>query len=411
MRDEDRDKPELIAELRELRARLEDRKKIEDELLNAKKLEAIGVLAGGIAHDFNNLLFVILGNVNMAQMRLREGDPALRHLTDAEKACLRAKDLTQKFITFASGSGPIKSRVAVRELVSNLLTLLLSRSNVKAAVDMPEGLWTADVDEGQIRQALSGIISNAREAMPRGGTMRVSAVNYVVGEEERDVLGLAEGGEFLKLTISDDGVGIAENHLGSVFDPYFSTKYRGSQKGMGFGLAIAHSVIKRHKGSISVESRQREGTTVTIFLPATAEKHMPEAARPGYRPVSRKRVLAMDDEPLLNELIRTMLEHLGYEVDAATDGERAVELFAEARNAGRSYDAVILDLTVKGGMGGRETIQKLMALDPKVRAVVSSGHSADPIMSDFHEYGFMDKLKKPYALEELRTVMKNVLAV
>lgn len=410
MGDEDRDRAELIGELRELRARLADRKQIEDELLNAKKLEAIGVLAGGIAHDFNNLLFVILGNINMAQMRLRTGDTAMRHLTDAEKACMRAKDLTHKFITFASGGGPIRSRVVMRELIPSLLTLILSGSNVRSTVEMPEGLWSANIDEAQMRQALNGIISNAKEAMPRGGAIRVRAANLTVSEEEKTSFSLTEAGEYLKLTIEDDGVGIPASNLLHIYDPYFSTKYRGSQKGMGFGLAIAHSVIKRHNGAIKVESQQGEGTTVTILLPALAEKQGPDASRHSRRPTGRKRVLVMDDEELLNELVRTMLEHLGYEVDAAVDGESAVELYAGARDAGRGYDAVILDLTVKGGMGGRETIQKLLALDPRVKAVVSSGYSTDPVMSDFQQCGFRDKLKKPYALEELRTVMNHILA-
>ncbi|MGA2401529.1 MAG: ATP-binding protein [Syntrophobacteraceae bacterium] len=386
-----------------------NRKKVEAELLNAKKLEAIGVLAGGIAHDFNNLLFVILGNINMAQLKIEDDHQAHRHLVEAEKACLRAKDLTQKFITFSSGSSPVRRLVSMHNLVSSVAGLVLSGSIISSEIDAPSDLWLVEVDENQMRQILTALLENAREAMPRGGTVSIRAQNVEITEIGTE--GIApNGGRYVKVVISDEGIGIPEENMPNIFDPYFSTKYRGSQKGMGFGLAIAHSVIKKHNGHIQVESFPGQGTTVSILIPASEEKGQ---ALPGGHThvfIPRKRILVMEDEEMLRDLIQTMLEHLGYEVDIALDGERAIELYSAALEAGRDYDAVILDLTVKVGMNGTEAIRQIQYLDPKVRAIISSGHSSDPIMSDYARYGFCDVLKKPYDLEDLRAALDRVLS-
>jgi two-component system, cell cycle sensor histidine kinase and response regulator CckA len=381
-----------------------DRKKIDAELLNAKKLEATGVLAGGIAHDFNNLLFVIMGNINMAQLKIEEDHEAQKHLIEAEKACLRAKDLTQKFITFSSGGGPVKRLVSMSDLVSSVVSLVLSGSITSSEIDTPSDLWLVEVDENQIRQVFTGLLENARESMARGGTVSIRAENVEIAES--DVEGIApNAGRYVKVVISDEGIGIPEENMPKIFDPYFSTKYRGNQKGMGFGLAIAHSVIKKHNGNIEVESIPGKGTTVSVLIPASAEKGEALPGTPALVLIPRKRILVMEDEGMLGDLIQTMLEHLGYEVDIALDGERAVELYSEALEAGRDYDAVILDLTVKVGMNGREAIRKLQYLNPKVRAIISSGHPNDPIISDFTEYGFCDALTKPYDLERLQVAL------
>jgi len=382
-----------------------DRKKVEAELLNAKKLEATGVLAGGIAHDFNNLLFVIMGNINMAQLKIEDDHDAQKHLIEAEKACLRAKDLTQKFITFSSGGGPVKRLVSMSHLVSSVVSLVLSGSIASSEIDTPSDLWLVEVDENQIRQVFTGIVENARESMPRGGIVSIRAENVEI-DAESGAEGIApNAGRYVKVVISDEGIGISEENMPKVFDPYFSTKYRGNQKGMGFGLAIAHSVIKKHNGNIEVESIPGKGTTVSILIPASAAKGDVLPGTPSLVLIPRKRILVMEDEGMLGELIQTMLEHLGYEVDTALDGERAIELYSEAVEAGRDYDAVILDLTVKVGMNGGETIRKLQYLNPNVRAIISSGHPNDPIMSDYAEYGFCDALTKPYDLERLQVAL------
>ncbi len=386
----------------------ETRKRFEEELLNAKKLEAIGVLAGGIAHDFNNLLFVIMGNINMAQLKIEEGHQAQRHLVEAERACRRAKDLTQKFITFSSGGGPVKRRVSLKDLVSNVASLVLSGSIATSEIKAPKDLWEVEVDENQMRQVFTSLLENAREAMSKGGLISIRAENI-------EMSGINSQGtepkvaRYVKISISDEGMGISEENMPNIFDPYFSTKYRGSQEGMGFGLAIAHSVIKNHKGQIKVESVPGEGTTVSVLMPASVRKGGVVPASLPRSPIHRKRILVMEDEDMPRDLIQTMLEHLGYEVNTAIEGREAVDLYSEALEEGRDYDAVILDLTVKVGMDGMEAIRKLQYLNPKVRAIVSSGHSSAAIMYDYADFGFCDVLKKPYDLEDLRASLERVL--
>ncbi|MEN6439792.1 MAG: ATP-binding protein [Syntrophobacter sp.] len=387
---------------------MEKHRYIEEELLNAKKLESIGVLAGGIAHDFNNLLFVILGNISMAQTKMKDEDPASRHLSEAEKACLRARDLTQKFITFASGHGPPKSRAAIRDLVENVVSLILSGSSIVSDILLPERLWKVEVDEDQMRQALTGVIANAREAMPRGGTLRIVAENLEILADDETYGNAVHGGKYVRISIEDDGAGIPEDDLGKIFDPYFSTKFRGNQKRMGFGLAIAHSVIKGHNGCIKVKSSPGKGTDVTILLPALSTLDYASISGSSIQ-VGRKRVLVMDDEEMLGDLAKTMIEHLGYEAGIALNGEQAIEMYAEAMEEGREWDMVILDLTVKGGMGGKDTLQKLLYLNPGVEAIVSSGYSNDPIMSDYRKYGFKGVLSKPYDLEQLKDILNRML--
>jgi len=386
----------------------EDRKKFEDELLNAKKLEAIGVLAGGIAHDFNNLLFVIMGNINMAQLKTEESHQAQRYLVEAERACRRAKDLTQKFITFSSGGGPVKRLVSLRELVSNIASLVLSGSITSSEIKAPSDLWEVEVDENQMRQVFISLLENAREAMSRGGVISISAENVEINEIDPE--GISSNAEhYVKVVISDKGVGIEAENLPNIFDPHFSTKYRGNRKGMGFGLAIARSVIEKHKGRIEVESTPGKGTTVSVLIPATVRRPGMHTESRSHLRITRRRILVMEEEEKLRDIIQTMLEHLGYEVRTALNGEEAVQLYAEALEAGRRYDMVILDLTVKVGMDGREAIGKLQYVDPEVRAILSSGDVSAPIMRDCTRYGFCEVLKKPYDLEDLRAVMDRVL--
>ncbi len=389
--------------------RKDDREKLVDELFNAKKLEAIGVLAGGIAHDFNNLLFVIMGNINMAQLKIEKDHEAQRHLVEAEKACLRAKDLTQKFITFSSGGGPVKCRISLHELVQSIGDLVLRGSMITSRIERASELWDVDVDENQMRQVFTSLIENAREAMSRGGLICINSENIEIdgpGPEWGDL----GAGRYVRVSIADEGAGIPEQNMPSIFDPYFSTKYRGSQKGMGLGLAIAHSVIKKHNGSIKVESVPGKGTIVSVLIPAADRKRGSLPSARGYFTSPRKRILIMEDEEMPRELIQTMLEHLGYEVDTALEGREAVELYAESLETGLLYDVVILDLAVKVGMDGRDAIRKIKYLDPKVKAIVSSGYSADTIMNDCVDCGFCEILKKPYDLEALKIVLDRVLS-
>ena len=379
-----------------------ERKRMEAELLKAQKLESIGVLAGGIAHDFNNLLTAILGNITLVKMHVGPEDEVFANLSEAEKASLRARDLTQQLLTFSKGGAPVKKTASIEELLKDSATFALRGSNVRCEFSFTDDLWPVEVDEGQISQVIHNLIINADQAMPEGGVIKVRAENMTVKAE--DNLPLKEG-KYIRITIEDQGTGIPKEHLPKIFDPYFTTK----QKGSGLGLAIAYSIVKRHDGYISVESELGVGTTFYIYLPAS-EKEILEKEAAEERPFFGKgKILVMDDEEAVREVAGNMLKFLGYKVEFARDGIEAIELYKKAKESGKPFDAVILDLTVPGGMGGKEAFGKLLEIDPEVKAIVSSGYSNDPIMADYKEYGFRGVVAKPYKLRELSEELHRVI--
>lgn len=382
-----------------------DRKAREDEALRTQKLESIGLLAGGIAHDFNNLLMAIMGNVTLARMHSEPGTKAFLRLAAAEKASLRAKDLTHQLLTFSRGGEPIKKAVSMQGLIRESAAFALRGSDVRCAFDLPEDLWPVAADEGQLSQVINNLIINADHAMPRGGTIRVTGENLNL--ERRDIPQLKDG-RYVRVSIEDQGVGIPEEHLQKIFDPYFTTKAKGS----GLGLATSYSIIRRHGGHIEVTSTPGVGTTFHIYLaaaegPATAARLEETAMVPAR---GSGRILLMDDEELVRDVAAEMLRELGYDVTVADDGTEMVKNYREAFGGSRPYDAVILDLTVPGGVGGVDAITMLLAIDPTVRAVVSSGYSTDPIMAEYRRYGFSGVVAKPYQLQVLSETLERVLA-
>lgn len=388
-----------------------ERKKIEKELIKAQKLESIGVLAGGIAHDFNNILTAILGNISLVKMSTNLEDNTLQRLVEAEKASLRAKDLTKQLLTFAKGGAPIKKAVSILELLKDSASFALRGSNVKCEFSLPDdpstgsgqALWSVEVDEGQMSQVIHNLILNADQAMPEGGIIKISAENIVVGAEHALP---KEGGRYVKIAIGDLGVGIPKEHLPKIFDPYFTTK----EKRGGLGLAIAYSIIKKHDGLITVESEERAGTTFHIYLPASQkEVRTGKEERKGLLLMGRGKILVMDDEEIIREIAGKMLSRIGYEVEVAIDGSEAIERYKIARESGHPFDAVILDLTIPGGMGGKEAVKRLLQIDPGVKAIVSSGYSDDPIMAESRRYGFRGCLAKPYKIQELSEVLHGVI--
>jgi PAS domain S-box-containing protein len=378
------------------------RKKMEEEFLRIQKLESLGVLAGGIAHDFNNLLTGILGNISLVKKGSDFQDKSYRRLDEAERASLRAKDLTGQLLTFSKGGVPIKEVASVGKIIADSASFALRGSNVRCEFNMAEDLWLAEVDEGQISQVLNNLVINAQQAMPQGGVIRVKAENVNLKAEEG--LPLKEG-RYVKITVEDKGIGIPKEHLSKVFDPYFTTK----QKGSGLGLAIVHSIIKNHNGYIGVESEIGVGTRFHIYLPA-CDKNVSELAGVGEESVIEGvgRILIMDDEELVRGILSDMLGQLGYEVEFTSDGRRAIELYREAKESDKPFDVVIMDLTIPGGMGGKEAIGKLLEVDPNVKAVVSSGYSNDPVMSEYGKYGFKGVVSKPYKIEELSKTVHEV---
>lgn len=400
---------ELQQKVKQLEKKLSGRKVTEEELLKAKKLESIAALSGGIAHDYNNLLTSIMGNISLAQTYLEHDDKIYGLLNEAQHASVLAKALTRKLITFSRGGAPIKKTVPVSPLVKRATEFSLSGSNIKCEFHIPDELWLVEIDETQIGQAIYNLVMNAREAMRDGGTIRVAAENVNI----TDGIPTLKEGEYVKISFNDEGIGIPREHLKKIFDPYFSTKEMGTQKGMGLGLSICHSIIKGHSGDVDVGSQEGAGATFNIYLPASdgkASKEKPEKSQKKATPVIGKgRILVMDDEKMIRHLAGEILSYLGYKVSFSKDGAKAIEMYKDAMESGEPFDAVVLDLTVRGGMGGKEAMRKLMEIDPHVTGVVSSGYSDDSVMTDFEKYGFKGVVAKPYSVHEVSVVLDEVI--
>ena len=382
------------------------RKRAEGDRQRVDKLESVGTLAGGIAHDFNNLLTGILGNIEMAKKYSEDGEMsrASAMLSEAERASLRAKDLTQQLLTFAKGGAPIKKLASITELAKKTVTFTLSGSNVKCQFDLPDDLWALECDEGQIGQVISNIVINAEQAMPQGGILKLSARNTVIGTG--GTLPLPKG-NYVEIIIEDHGIGIPREHLERIFDPYFTTKHRGS----GLGLATSYSIIKNHGGHIRVESELGVGTTFYVYLPASNKPVRKIRKKQALRSslIAQGRILVMDDEEIIRKMLSNMLGVFGCKATLAKDGAEAIEKYTEAKKSGQPFDAVILDLTIPGGMGGREAIKKLIEIDPDVKAIVSSGYATDPVMADYKKHGFSAVVTKPYSAGELERTLRSIL--
>jgi two-component system, cell cycle sensor histidine kinase and response regulator CckA len=376
-----------------------DRKNVEKEQARIGKLESLEVLAGGIAHDFNNILTMILGNVSLARMYMgKDKEKTQEKLINAEQAITRAKDLTQQLLTFSKGGAPIKKVVAIGDFLKDVCQFALTGTPVICKFDLDHELLPVEVDEGQMTQAIGHIVINGHQAMRDGGTIRIKAENSIVGTSADNL----PAGRYMDISITDEGNGIPEENLNKIFDPYFTTK----QKGSGLGLAVCYSVIKNHKGHIKVESTLGIGTTFHIYLPVfEGRQHDRKNVEEGTFSASGGRILVMDDEDSIRDMMGDILSSYGYVVDFARNGEEAVSLYQDS-----IYDAVILDLTIPGGMGGKETMKELLRIDPRVKVIVSSGYSSDPIMSDFKQYGFRNVIAKPYRIEELEEVIEQVIA-
>ncbi len=380
-----------------------EKRHMEDELLRVRKLESVGVLAGGIAHDFNNFLTGILGNISLAQLYVKPEDQVYQMLREAEKASLKARDLTRQLLTFSRGGAPVKKTASIIELIKDSADFALKGSNVRCGFSVASDLKPVDVDEGQMSQVINNLIINADQATPEGGAITVSAENVTLRKES--VLPLKDG-EYVKIDITDRGEGIAADVLPRIFDPYFTTK----ETGIGLGLATTYSIVKRHGGHIQVESEAGAGTVFTIFLPAS-DKEITTIEEETDQPVAGQgRVLLMDDEEIVRKVAGEILKNAGYEIEFAEDGVEAIEIYEEARDKGLPFDVVIMDLTIPGGMGGAEAVQKLMKIDPEAKVVVSSGYSNDPIMAHYGEYGFKAGVAKPYKIQELISAISKAIS-
>jgi len=378
-----------------------------------RQLESIAALSGGIAHDYNNLLTAVMGNLSLALEHV-ESDSKLSDLLEQALGASRvAKILTRRLITFSKGGQPTKKPTDIVNVMANTAAFSLSGSNIRCELGPSSGTWSADIDAQQIGQAIHNLMINAAESMPAGGTVLISFENTTVDSPNS----ILTPGQYVDIAIRDQGVGIPVENIEKIFDPYFSTKAKGAVKGTGLGLSISHSIISNHGGEITVCSRVGVGTTFHVLLPASeapavlvqpvnAEENRKKSDKPV---MGRGRILVMDDEAMIRELTGNILSHLGYDADFAEEGQCAVRKYQAAIDASTPYDAVILDLTIKGGMGGQETIEMLKEIDPSVKAIVSSGYSDNPVIANYKQYGFCEVVAKPYEMVEFSQKLYRVI--
>jgi PAS domain S-box-containing protein len=385
-----------------------ERQRNEAERRKAETLEQLGLLAGGIAHDFNNLLTAIIGNISLASLILPPDDEMATRLNDAKNASLRARDLAQQLLTFARGGAPIKKTASIGKLIQDTVSFSLRGTHSRSEFLFGADLWPAEIDPGQISQVVANLVVNADQAMPNGGTLRVSCDNFTYHSDTAPTVPDLLPGDYIRIAIRDEGVGIPENCLKRIFDPYFTTK----PKGNGLGLATTYSIIKNHNGLICVDSQVHLGSTFTLYLPASMHQEMPvEPPRQLNQVISGTgRILIVDDEEAIRTLVEFTLERLGYQVTQAESALEGVDIYRQKLEAGERFAAVILDLTLPGGMGGKEALKKLIEIDPTVNAIVSSGYAMDATMSRYQDYGFRGVIAKPYEAAELGKIVHEVIA-
>ncbi len=394
LRENERNLEELVA------VRTAELDQAHAELLQAQKLESLGVLAGGIAHDFNNALTVILNLVQITKANTKESERTYHYLELAERACHDVRSLTGQLLTFAKGGDPLRKASRLPDLLYETAKFALRGSNVRCEFSLAPGLHVVEIDQGQISQVLSNLLINADQAMPEGGIIRIQAENIEVGAA--DELPLVPG-RYVKISVTDQGMGIPRENLHRIFDPYFTTKDAGN----GLGLATSYSIINKHDGHIQVDSQAGVGTTFRVFLPASNhlppdDEELPELAVVGGR------VLLIEDRLAIATSLAELLNINGYQVDFVPDGSEALSLYRRMVQEGCPYDAVITDLTIPGGMGGKETVKRLLQLDAGAKVVVSSGYSNDPVLSNYAHFGFCGAVSKPYRIEELLRELQRI---
>ncbi len=382
---------------------MSEQNRLEAELIKSKKLESLGVLAGGIAHDFNNILTAILGNLSLVGHSLAKEEREILELVEqAKKAALSARDLVQQLRTFAKGGEPVRKTAAIDEIIRESAEFVLRGSSVACRYHFPDDLWFADIDTGQISRVVQNLVLNAKQAMAAGGFIDIGCRN--IRKEHHDPLPLKDN-LYIEVSVRDQGKGMDAKTLTTIFDPYFTTK----NEGYGLGLAICHSIIRKHKGHIAVESEPGKGTVFTFYVRASSRVPVPENKGADLSGQGGGRALVLDDEALVGISIKRMLEHLHYQVTLVRDGQEAIDSYLEAAGSGAPFSLAILDLTIPGGMGGEEVIGELLRHDPRAKVLVSSGYSDNPVMAQYQEYGFSGVLEKPFQIEELGRVLASVM--
>jgi PAS domain S-box-containing protein len=378
-------------------------KKIEAERLRTQKLESIGLLAGGIAHDFNNILAALINNLFLIKSHVKPEGQLYERILEAEKASFRAQALTHQLLTFSTGGAPVKELINIEEITREAASFVLRGSNVNCVHISPGNIWPVMLDAGQGTQVINNIIINANHSMPGGGRITVTYENVVIGKD--DSIPLKEG-YYVKTSFKDEGIGIPQEQVSKIFDPYFTTK----QDGSGLGLSTAYSIIRRHDGYIEVKSEQGSGSVFSIYFQARRQKIKDIPISESQPLPGKGKILIMDDDDAVRESLGQMIQSLGYNVEYAHEGNEAVIMYKEALTAGSAFEAIIMDLTIPGGMGGKEAVQALRLVDPEVKAIVSSGYSNDPVISDYRNYGFKGVLPKPFkSVMSLSRVLHEII--
>ena len=395
-----------------------ERKKMEEEVLRTRKLESIGVLAGGIAHDFNNLLFAVSGNISLARNDLKLEAGSCEELEEAEKACIKAKELTARLITFSKGGDPVREICSIMGLLKDAIASTLKGTGIEYEFFIDDDIRKVNIDKYQIRQVIYNIIVNAKEAMNDRGQLKITCSNVDIKQKANQILAQ---GKYIKITIKDQGSGISNENLNKIFDPYVSTKEMGINRGQGLGLTVSYSIVKKHNGLITVESELEKGSSFSIYLPAaTFSKTTPESIhKPDRKVISQEslkspvtgkcKVLLMDDEEMVRNFLGQTLSRLGYNVETCMEGNKAIEIYTQAMKLKDPFNVAILDLTNKLGMGGQETMKRLIEIDPYVKGIVITGYFDDPVVNNYKAHGFSGFLAKPSTIEELQKVINDVL--
>ncbi|MFC1544664.1 PAS domain S-box protein [Gemmatimonadota bacterium] len=382
-----------------------ERKQLEKERIKASKLESIGLLAGGIAHDFNNFLGAALINLWSArQSRLIDGE-IKGQLENAEKTLVRAKDLTLQLLTFSKGGTPSKKKMSIENVIKDSIELVLSGSNVTSNFNVKKGVKPVEIDASQMNQVFNNLLINAEQAMPQGGVVDITLDNFRIKKTGRFLL---PEGDYVRVIIRDEGHGISNESADKIFDPYFTTK----QKGSGLGLTTSYSIVKKHGGVIRLKSDKGIGSTFEVYLPACLEESVDGNFKDNRNldfDSKTIKILVMDDEELYRKGLKLALESLGHEVCAAGDGKEAIDLYTQERERGQEFELLIMDLTIPGGMGGKEAMDVLTERYPDVKAIISSGYSEDPVISEYKEHGFLGVVAKPYTIEDLIDVISRVI--
>ena len=385
-------------------------KLMEEKLINAQKLESLGVLAGGIAHDFNNMLTMIMSNVSLAKLKLEEKsepkniDSIIELLTQAEKNTFNTKQLTQQLLTFSKGGKPRKKLSSrLEKIVEDNSKIATRGTNANCSFNFSEGLWALEIDEGQIGQVINNLVINATEAMSNEGKIDINLQNIEINTDEVPEL---KSGKYIKISVKDEGAGIEEDNFTKVFEPYYSTK----QGSNGLGLSVTYSIIKNHDGHIEVNSEIEKGTEFVIYLPSIGAIHTPEDVDQQSKAVAGSgKILFMDDEEQIRNIADKILSKLGYDVTCVSEGKELLNVYDEHNDKNNNFDLVIMDLIVKNGLGGLETIKLLLEKHPNAKAIVSSGYSNESLMSEYQKYGFVECIMKPYTVKEFSSKINSVL--